>query len=259
MSETLWRLRVVHGIGWRIYLDEYPPKIFALTYLPRAVLQALFFVFLVGAAGAPGGQRFAVVGVAAVAMTLFTVMTVEDVTALEGYSGTYHRHRTAVVGTYAVFAQRSVPHVVAGVATAVVVIATVGPLTGNADLSARLIPVLPIYVLMAVTCAASGLAMGILVSLRGNGTLVGNLLSYLILAFSGAVVPVERLGPLADVGSVLPMTHGISAIRMILDGRNGVAQLSAEVVVGVCWAALGWIILQLQHQRTRRSGIEDFG
>ncbi|MFC7817168.1 ABC transporter permease [Streptomyces sp. NPDC057367] len=257
LSELLWRWSVVHQMGWTSFWKEYPPRILALTALPRVLLQSAFFVLLVGVAGGSPAEEYALIGVGAIAMTYFTVTTICDVTIQEAESGTFPRHRLAVVSPFAAFLCRSAPHVVGGVLTVFLVVAVVPAGTGHAELTVDLLPMLPFYILMAVTCTVAGLTVGVLSSPSDNYILASNVFSSLILVGSGAVIPAERLGWFGDISAVLPLHNGIAAVRASLDNGNWAGPLLAEVCVGILWAGAARAAVELQIRRARVRGADD--
>lgn len=257
LSDTLWRLGVTHGIGWRAFLAEYPPRILASTSLPRAILQSLFFVLLGGLVGGTGGTQFALVGAVAATMTLFTVVSICDVPGWEVHWGTFHRLRSGVLHPFVSLLVRSVPHLAAGFLSALVGIWTVGPLTGHPGLAADLTPALPLYAVMALTSTAAGLAVGILATPSDNEILASNVLAYAILVGSGAIIPVDRLGPAGWPGEILPMRHGITAVRDLLAGQPWLADALIEVGVGAGWLLVAAAALANRVRAARTRGAED--
>lgn len=257
MSDLVWRLGVTHRFGWRAYAREFPPGILLATSLPRVLLQIAFYVLLGGIADGRPGQAYALIGAAAATMGLFTAVNVSEVPAVDIREATVFRYRIGVVSPFASQVLRGIPYAATGLASAVIGIAVVGPITGHAALAAHLAITLPLYALMALTSSLAGLAVGILSTPTDNDIIAGNLLLYAQLLLSGAIIPVERLGPAAWPGEILPLRHGIAAVRALVDGRPWLAETLLETAVGVGWAAVCWALVRRQIRRARGKGAAD--
>lgn len=257
MSEYLWRLGEAHRMGWLHFIHEYPPRMLLVASVPRVLLQALFFVLLGGVLSGESGREWTLVGVSASIMTLFTAVAVYEVPELDIRSGTLYRYQLGPVSPIALMLSRCVPHIVAGVAAAVLTIAVLGPLTGHGDRSLRLLPLFPLYLLMAVTSTMAGLAVSMASAPVDQHIVAANLLSYSILIGSGAVVPVSALGTTGAVlHTVLPIGHGLDAVRAILAEQPWQRSLLAELVVGAAWLLLAVLVSTLRTRRARTTGID---
>jgi ABC-2 type transport system permease protein len=92
-----------------------------------------------------------------------------------------------------------------------------------------------------------------------NELLTSNVLAYGLLVVSGAIIPTERLGAFAWIGDMLPMRHGIAAVRAVLSGQPWLYNALTEAAVGVGWAVVGWAVLRWRISRARTRATEDFG
>ncbi|WP_367135431.1 hypothetical protein [Saccharothrix sp. HUAS TT1] len=83
------------------------------------------------------------------------------------------------------------------------------------------------------------------------------------MTFSGVNVPTSFWpGWLRAVTSALPMTHGLSAIRVfVAEGPVSavLAQLALEVCVGAAWFAVAAVSFNRMVRRGRRDGTIEFG
>lgn len=245
-------------LGFLEYLAANPWKIIVTTQWPRAVLQCLFFTVLGQVLAGEGGGRFAFVGSVAMIMMLSTVVGIGDVPMVEKWVGTFYRLQLSGASPAMIFALRSVPLVAQALVTVVLCLALVGPVTGNADLSLALAPVLPLYALMAVTSAAAGLAAASPAVGRRADVVFSNGLMYLVIAAGGLLLPAGRAPVLDAVGAVLPLRHGVLAIRAHLDGGQWLPRAALELLVGLGWAALAAALYRRQAVRARATGSDDF-
>lgn len=253
-----WRLAVTLRTGFAEYLAANPLKILLSTMLPRAVLQCLFFTILGGVAAGEAGRRFALVGSIAMVMALSTLVGVCDVPMLEKWSGTFFRIQIGVLRPALTFFARTAPWVIEAIVAATVCTVVVGPLTGQGDLVTPLMARLPLFALIAVTSASAGTAAAAFAVGRRADVLVGNAFAYLSTVAAGLLVPIGAVPGLDIVGRLLPMYHGLRAIRSSLDGGPWLGQVLLELVVGIGWLALAWVAFDVQSRRSRRLGIDDY-
>jgi ABC-2 type transport system permease protein len=254
----LWRVAEVVRIGTRLYLAENPPAVLATAVWPRAVLQCLFLTLLGRVAGGPAGQQYAFVGSVALIVTLCTTVGIADIPMGEKLFGTLSRIHSGRLSPAVVLAARTVPYLVDALVAVVLCLVIVGPVTGNAALSVDLVPLLPLYCVVIVTSAAAGLACAALAVRAGVDELVGNGLSYLLVAAGGVLIPPGTVGWLDVIGGVLPLRHGLRAIRANLAGEAWFGHLSAELLVGLGWAVLAGLAIARQRGRARDRGDGDF-
>ncbi|HEY7465380.1 MAG TPA: hypothetical protein VIB47_01670, partial [Dehalococcoidia bacterium] len=78
------------------------------------------------------------------------------------------------------------------------------------------------------------------------------------LALTGAIIPRMSLPVgLRDLGSVLPITHGLEAARSAFEGASLSAvsdELALEAAVGAAYAIAGYALFRLSEAYARRSG-----
>ena len=244
--------------GWRQYLEDNPPWVTATAILPRAVLQAAFVMLLCQFVGGTQLRQYASVGAVALTLTLSTTAGIVDVPATDKGLGTFWRIRTGKLAPFTVFVLRSWPYPVVGFAMTVVTLVVVAPAFGIAWLGPQLLPLLLCLALLALTTSAIGLAGAAFAVGRRADVLVGNLLTYLTMLSSAALVPPGRIRWVDLLGSILPMRHGLAAIRASQAHEPFAGQLGAEVVVGAGWLAVAWILVRIQVHRARTSGHDDF-
>ncbi|MCL4394019.1 MAG: ABC transporter permease, partial [Chloroflexi bacterium] len=85
-----------------------------------------------------------------------------------------------------------------------------------------------------------------------------NTVFFLLLVFSGANVPLERLPDwMQAVSTVLPLTRGIQAARLFVDGApfgEVWPLIAGELAVGAIYALAGFSIFQWFESQARRRG-----
>ncbi|MFI6481437.1 ABC transporter permease [Nonomuraea sp. NPDC050663] len=239
-------------LGRLLFRASEPWSITVTAVWPRVLLQGLFFTLLGRVLGL---EEHAFAGALAITMLAFTVVGVADVPMADKWNGTYSRLRLGEVHIPLVFALRSLPLIVHGGLAVLLVWAVVGPVSG---LALTVLPVLPIYAVMLFSTTALGLAVVAQVVGRRADVFAGNAATWLVIACSGALVPPGRLPVLDAVGAVLPVRHGLDAVRSALAGRPWLPSLVWEVVIGLGWALVAWLAYLWQTGRARRLGLDDY-
>ncbi|MFJ8313962.1 MULTISPECIES: ABC transporter permease [unclassified Streptomyces] len=260
-SETVGRRGVARALlrtarmGLREYGIEYPPAVLCAAVLPRTVLQAVFLTVLGGAAGGSCGALTAGIGASAFGAVTATVVKAPDVLINERVQGTLYRLRMTDLPLAGLVGARWLVYLVEGLAATLVAVPVVALLTGEYGLLTGLGAALPLYALMALTSGGFGLAVAVLAVGRRADVFLTNLASYLVLALSGVLAPLPGDGLRATLGGLLPLAHGIAALRALHAGEGPVlTAAAAEALVGVAWGAVAVLGLRLQAVRSRRTG-----
>lgn len=250
--------------GWLIlrlwrreFLSIYSNRVLLFSTAPRYVLQVAFYSLLGRLVAGDDGLGYAFVGAVCATTTLSTVLGTTDVLDIDKRGGTLYRLRLGVrsVGTIACW--RALVYAVEGFVGALVAALVVGPILGLGPLATNMLPLVPILMVIVF----SGTALGIFAAVVATGkrvVVVSNLLSYLIYLTSGAVVSTGQAPVIGMVGTVLPVTHGLAAMRAALAHRPFVGELGLEFVVGVAWLLIALIVLLGLSEMSRRQPIDDY-
>ncbi|MFD5144339.1 ABC transporter permease [Streptomyces sp. NPDC058401] len=253
MNELLRRCLATVRTGGLLYFSANPVRVQLVTDLPRILLQAAFLIMLGRMAGGPGAAADALAGATAFAISALVVVGLCDVPMDDEWSGTQHRIQTGVLPPVLVHLCRALPHPIAGIAAGAAVLAVDGPLLGLGATSTALLPATPLYLLMAVTSTGFGLAVAVLAVGRRADVLFGNLAAYLVLALSGVLAPrgagVPWLVPVADV---LPVSHGLHAVRALTEHRPWALQAWLEAAVGIGWLLVAVLLARWRMRVLRR-------
>jgi ABC-2 type transport system permease protein len=110
--------------------------------------------------------------------------------------------------------------------------------------------------LVSFSLAGMGFLMGGLSLIFRESTFVANLLYWGVLVFGGVLFPIERLPKaLQLLSQIIPLTHGLQAIRILLGQvpPGPVATLWAvEFVCGLTYFTLGAFVFAWLENRARR-------
>ena len=252
MAEHARRSLETIRTGYLIYLADNPPKVQLTTTLPRLLLQGMFYTMLGRLLGGQNGAHFAFTGVIAFAACTDTVIGVCDVPMTDQWSGTYYRLQTGAVPPGAVYLCRSLPYLTSGFLYSLLVLLVDGPLLGLAGSLGSLAAAIPVYLLTAATSTMFGLALAALAVGGSRDVLYGNLGSYFVLAASAVVAPVAtRLHWLAALGDILPLSHGLKAIRAASAGSPWTEQAGLEALVGLGWLAVALLVVHARDRHAR--------
>ena len=258
-SDRLWRYRETIRVG---FLDQQAAnswRLSATTTWPRAILQCYFFTLLGSSVGGGGDSRaFSFVGSVVLILTLATTISINSVPMTDKWMGTFYRIRLGRMSAVTVMALRAVPWLVDALVMVSLSTVVVGALTGQLALAVQLLALMPVLLLITVTCAAAGLAVASFAIGRKADVVLGNTLMYLVIACGGVVVPVGRVRWLDAIGVFLPLRNGLLAVRALIDGAPWAAHLMAEVGVGAAWAGLAVVGYSFHIVHARRKGVDAF-
>lgn len=89
-----------------------------------------------------------------------------------------------------------------------------------------------------------------------------NLLTTAIIAFCGVSVPVSFWpAPVQWIAAILPCTHGVAAVRLMMADGSGIAilyELGLEIAVAAVWLLLALLAIDHMAERGRRDGSIEF-
>lgn len=232
-------------------------KTWLFGWFMRMLAQVLFFTTAGNLLG-PGQARYLLIGNAVLMVTLHGLHTTAS-TTWELENGTLALLVASPSDPALVLAGRSLFWLPDGLACGLGAVLLLGPVAG---LHLTVWSVLCVTALMTVTGLAGyclGLFLGSLVLTTPDlRNVVSNAALTAMMALCGPEFPPGALGPGPErLGRVLPLTHGLDAVRAVLDGAPAgrVAGAAAgECAVGAGWLALAFGVLALRARRSRRDG-----
>lgn len=116
-------------------------------------------------------------------------------------------------------------------------------------------------ILLSITTTGLGFIMGT-ISLRSrDGWMFTNTLGQLLFILIGVNFPVEKLPvALQQISDYLPMTRGIMAARLVLDGANWAAVSDlflGEIIVGLVYILFGYTLFRIIERASMDTGSLD--
>jgi ABC-2 type transport system permease protein len=257
-TDRLYGLGLTALLSWRDFRAVYPPRIYLLTTLPRAILQVAFFALVGELAAGQAGRDFALIGASAHVMVLATVVRGPDVLMDERTMGTLYRVRLGVLPLPLVAAARWWIYTVAAAVDGVVALVVVGLAFGEPELVFDVMSATPLFVLVAVTTSALGMFVAALSLTSRVDFVLANLASYLTLVLCGTVAPITAFHePLETLVRGLPLTNGLLAIRALAADEPWLAYAGLEVAVGAAWMLVAVGLLHVQANRGRMLGTDE--
>ncbi|MEV6581973.1 hypothetical protein AB0M92_27840 [Streptomyces sp. NPDC051582] len=224
-------------------------------WVVRLLCQVLFFANLGQLLGSPGQQGYLALGNAVVLGPLGALGVVTS-TVGELRSGTLQFLLISRTPPFLALASRGLHWVTDGLLTSTVALLTVHLLLPVPLHWAALPAILGVNLLMTlgVYCLALCLSGAALRKPESRMYLtVATTITLLLVA--GVNTPVPRSGVLAGIAAVLPVSHGLAAVRQLaLDGTLPATLVLQEALVLAGWAAAGFLLLTHGLRHTVRSG-----
>jgi ABC-2 type transport system permease protein len=238
-----------------------------MTYLATKVwgplVYMLFFVFLGTYATGKDNASFYVIGNAVLACALSGIYGVSMSISGDRWEGTLPYLFATPANRLSMFVGRAFMHVIDGM-LGVIIGLTWGVLLLGLDLS-KADPIALALTILITTFSTSGLGLllGSFSLITRNVMFLNNTVFFLLLIFSGANVPLEKLPEWAlTISRVLPLTRGIESARLIIDGARlsqVMPLLSAELLIGFFYTFAGYLFFRwFEYQARRRGTLEAF-
>jgi len=238
----------------RFFVAEHPPMVLLASDLLFGVTRTLLYTLIGGLAGGEQGLVFALVGSSALSMATWTVAKVSDVPMWERWFGTYGRQARSGADPFAMFAVRSVPDAAGGAASVLVNLMIVGVVVGHPGVAVRALACSPLLLASVFATTMLGLfAIAPAIASRYD-TLTYNLAISVLTVASGAIYPVASIPVVRVISQVLPLTHGIAAVRAAMAGGGWLPQVLAELAVGAGWGVAAWGVYRIHDHRGRSNG-----
>lgn len=258
LARPLWQTYEAVRLGWRQFWTEYPIPVLLTALVPRGVMQIVFFTELGGVLAGAQQRQHAYIGALVLTLTGTNVANVVDVPFADKQNAIFWRIRGGRTSPVLTLLGRSSLYPLMGMLLLVAQAAIAAPIVGMTGVGVRLIPWLWIYAVIACSFAAAGLGAGALTIARRADVLAPNVLSYLVILCSGAVVPPGRLPWVDTAGAFLPGRHGLAALNAALGGRPWAAQAALESAVVLAWVMFAVAAIRFQAHRARKHGQDDF-
>lgn len=236
----------------------YTWRTWTFGWLVRLLCQAAFYALLGRYVGDEPAMRYVLVGNIVVLACMESTIVVISL-AGERAMGTLPLLAIAPSGHLPVYLGRGLQWTVTGLASSLIAWIVLPPLLGVPLPWPRALYAIPVVLLIIVSSYGYGCALaGVALRLRGVEWLVLNFAYGIVMTFGGVNVPVGVWpGPLQAAVQVLPVVHGLEAVRGILDGAPAgrvAGLLAIEALVGAGWYAVAAVSIERLVSAGRRDG-----
>ncbi len=231
------------------------PQIYIPSLIVAPIFQILLFAYIGRSAGLESDE-FYVVGNALQYSAVPCLFAMTQMIGGERYQNTLSAILVSPARRIPLFFGRAIPVVANGAFVAAFSLAA-GTVILGVDIPLSAVPALALVVVVAAfSCTGLGLINAALsLRIRENAVL-SNVIFGFLLIFTGANVPLGELpGWMSTMSQGLPFTHAIEAARELADGASfaSVAGLvGTEVLIGLVYAAIGYVLLRLMEAQSRR-------
>ena len=235
-------MRVIYT--WRTWL---------FAWLSRILTQVAFFALIGRLLHSPERTHFLLVG-NAVYIVALVAMQVCASSAWERQAGTLPLLIASPSHPFVIFVGRSVQWLLDGTACATVSLFALGPVFGVDLPMPRSLLAVPLIALTGVSTYCLGLFLsGFVLRRLESRNLISGVSGLVLMLLCGVQTPTSFWPtPLQYLADALPLTHGLRAIRHLLDGSS-VSLVSADASLEVCVAA-GWLLIAALTFRTLTEG-----
>ncbi|HUZ54892.1 MAG TPA: ABC transporter permease [Streptosporangiaceae bacterium] len=244
--------------GIRDFRGLYTWRSWLFGWFARLMTQALFFTSFGYWLGSRATVRYMAVGNTTVLVCMESLAVIPLLLG-ERYMGTFSLHVAAPASFVLTYFARNFYCPLIGVLSSTfgffVVATAFGVRLGGPYVA--WVPVLT--ALIGLSAYSFGFAVGAIVLSLPSFSMVALNLSYLsLMAFCGVNVPVSYWpAAVRGVADILPLTHGLLALRELLAGAPAAwiwRDCALEAAVGLGWLAVAVAVLQYYASASRRTG-----
>lgn len=224
----------------------------------RILAQVLFYL-VIGTLLGPGQGRYLMIGNTVCLMAVHSLLASASLT-WERQNGTLPLLVASPTPPALVLIGRSLFWIPDGLVCAMAAFVILGPVAGVHFTAAALGWTALLLVVTGVACYGLGCFLGSLMLVVPDlRNVVGNGMVTVMMILCGVNLQHGALGPVAQtVADCLPLTHGLTAIRLTLDSGGASAQAGRqallELAAGSAWLVLAVVALQVLARRSRRDG-----
>lgn len=246
------------ALGLAEFRALYTVRSWVSGWLVRMTAQVAFFGSIGLLLNSAGRVQYLLIGNAVVLVCLEATIVVLSISS-ERYLGTLELLVGSPARPSTIYLGRGLNWVVTGFITSSVTLALLLPLFGAPISPVAFVTCLPVLVAIGISSHFYGTALGsITLRFPQVSWLVLNVGYLLVMTLAGVNVPVSFWpAPLEALAQVLPVTHGLEAVRGVISGGDAwtaLVGIGQELLVGLCWAALAAVSYEAFVRRARRSG-----
>ena len=254
--------RYAFASGLRDYGEMFTWKSWLLGWYLRILAQVTFFALIGRLLGSEAQVEFLLIGNAIMVAAQEGIWSL-NITLGERYAGTLPLLVASPSNAVFVFASRGSYLIADGLAASLGALFVVGPLFDLAFPWPEVLLVVPLTLVVGATayCLGTFLA-GVIIRWREGNVVVANIGVAAAMTICGVNVPLSFYPePLEWVSRFLPLTHGLIAIRAVLDGEGAAfiaREAGLELLVGLGWLVLAVVTFGRFLDHSRSDGSLEF-
>jgi ABC-2 type transport system permease protein len=244
--------------SWANYLVYLTPSIYLGVHVPRRLLQALFFVLIAKAAGGNELAAFALVGNAVQIAVFSAVFSMTVVIEAEKWNSTLQYLIASPSNWLPIMLGKGMADYGDSLVGAALVFAILPPVLGIHLPIWNLLASIPVILITVLAASSLGWLIGAIALPVRWGSLISNMMGYAMMIVCGVNFPLSALPPAVQwIGNVLPVTHGLQAVRMILEGRSYLQvapQIGVELLIALVYGTVAWLVFGYRLRIIREKG-----
>jgi ABC-2 type transport system permease protein len=254
-------LRLFLESAWLSYLGLFAwlrPATYLASKIIMPLAQILFFSLIGMFASGSRNVSFYVIGNSVQILAVSAIFGVTMSVGGERWSGTLAYLFATPANRLILFVGRAFMHVLDGMLGVLFALGW-GVVLFGLDLSHTSIPAFALTLLITtISTSGLGLLMGCLSLTMVDVMFINNTVYFALLIFSGANVPLSSMPTwMRAISSLLPLTRGLQAARLIIAGdplSRVLPLLAGELLVGVAYLLVGYLFFRWFEFQARRRG-----
>jgi ABC-2 type transport system permease protein len=244
--------------SWANFLVYLTPSIYFGVHIPRRLLQALFFILIAKAAGGNDLAKFALIGNAIQIAVFSAVFSMTIVIEAEKWNNTLQYLIASPSNWLPIMLGKGMSDYGDSLIGAALIFAILPPILGIQLPVLNLLISIPVILITVLAASSLGWLIGAIALPVRWGTLISNMMGYAMMIVCGVNFPLTALPPAVQwIGNVLPVTHGLQAIRMILEGQSYLQvapQVGIELLIAIVYGATAWLVFGYRLRVIREKG-----
>lgn len=240
----------------------YTWKTWTFAWLSRVLCQVAFFALIGKLLGSIDHVQYLLIG-NAVYVGVSVTMFVTASTSWERMAGTLPLLVAAPAHPFVVFAGRSVEWLADGLACVTISLVVLAPAFDVSLPMPSALLAIPLVAVTLISVYCFGLVLaGLALRVMHLRNLVGNVGGLTLMLLGGVQVPTSFWPrPVSYVAGLLPLSHGLRAVRQLLAGAPAgtvIRLVALEAGIGLCWLAVAALVFRQLAESGRRDGSIEF-
>jgi ABC-2 type transport system permease protein len=259
-----WALsRTASVIGFATFRSMYTPWSWLFGWCLRLVFQVVFFALIGLLLGNSQTVDYLLVG-NVVAVAGLEATSVIVALSRERWLGTLPLMAATPAGIPTMLLMSNINWPVTALLSAAATLLVCAVAFGLSVSAASVVLALPVVFVCAVSAFGYGSAIGVMVLRAPSLDFTMMNVAYLtLMTFTGVNVPVSFWpAPIRQLAQLMPLTHGLEAVRGLLGGRAPtavLAEVGAEVAVAAGWLTVAVLLIRRFVEQARRAGRLELG